>query len=314
MTDDDFAQPPAAGNNQRRRLLALVTGLSGAGKSTTLAALEEIGFTVVNNLPLSLLDDLVALGKRGDRHVALGIDVRAQDFNFEAMERILRETLGCDGIDARLIFLECDDDVLVRHFSKTRRRHPLAGERPVQDGLRLERQLIAPLRRIADPVIDTSDETVHGLRQRLHNQFAGTAERRLSVFVISFSFGYGVPRQADLVFDVRFLRNPYYADNLRAMSGLDRKVGAYIAEDPAFEPFFCRLTDMIGLLLPRYRAEGKSYLTIAFGCTGGRHRSVYLEQRAAGWLEAHDWRRTVNHRDLSRDDQAIADSVPGNPG
>ncbi len=307
MIDDDFAQLPPASTNRRRRVLALVTGLSGAGKSTTLAALEDIGFTVVNNLPLSLLDDLIALGRRGDRPVALGIDVRARDFNFEVVERILRETPRCDDLDARLIFLDCDDEVLVRRYSKTRRRHPLAGERPVQDGVRLERQLIAPLRRIADPVIDTSDETVHGLRRRLHDQFAETAKRRLSVFVISFSFGYGVPRQADLVFDVRFLRNPYYADNLRTMSGLDTRVGAYIADDPAFEPFFGHLTDMMGLLLPRYRAEGKSYLTIAFGCTGGRHRSVYLAQRSAGWLEDHGWRRTVNHRDLSRDD-------PANPG
>jgi len=301
MADDDPAQASATGPGHRPRVLALVTGLSGAGKSTALAALEDIGFMVVDNLPLSLLDELVALGERGDRPVALGIDVRARDFESAAIERVVQETLDRPDLDARLVFLDCDDDVLVQRYSKTRRRHPVAGERPVQDGVRLERRLIAPLRRMADPVIDTSDETVHGLRRRLQDQFAGTSERRLSVFVVSFSYGHGVPRQADLVFDVRFLRNPYYVDRLRPMSGLDEPVGAYIADDPDFEPFLDRVTDMLSLLLPRYRSEGKSYLTIAFGCTGGRHRSVYIARRAAQWLKTHDWHHTIDHRDLSWD-------------
>jgi len=287
-------------SDRRPRLLTLVTGLSGAGKSTALAALEDIGFTVVDNLPLSMLDELVSLGGHGDRPVALGIDVRARDFDPGELEDVVRKTMDRADIDTRLIFLDCDDDILVQRYSKTRRRHPLAGERPVLDGLRLERQLIAPMRGMADPVFDTSEETVHTLRQRVQDHFSQSTFRRLSVFVESFSYGHGLPRQADLVFDVRFLRNPYYVDALRETSGLDDVTGDYVRGDPDFEPFFDRVVSLLDLLLPRYRAEGKSYLTIAFGCTGGRHRSVFLARHTAAWLEDQGWSHTVRHRDLGR--------------
>ena len=289
------------------RLLTLVTGLSGAGKSTALAALEDIGFTVVDNLPLAMLDGFVGLGggggSRGDRPVALGIDVRARDFDMAAMEAAVRRILARSDVDARLIFLDCDDEILVQRYSETRRRHPLARERPVLDGVLLERQTIAPLRRLADPVIDTSDETVHTLRRRVQDHFADKGRRQLSVFVESFGFGHGLPRHADLVFDVRFLRNPHYVESLRPTTGLDAQTGDYIAGDPDFQPFFERLTGMLDLLLPRYRAEGKSYLTIAIGCTGGRHRSVYVAQRTAAWLSGMDWPHTLRHRDMGRDDR-----------
>ncbi len=285
-------------------LLVLVTGLSGAGKSTALAALEDIGFTVVDNLPLAMLDGFVGPGGRGNRKdgpVALGIDVRARDFDTAAMEAAVRRILARSDIDARLIFLDCADDILVQRYSETRRRHPLARERPVLDGVHLERQMIAPLRRLADPVIDTTDETVRTLRRRVQDRFPDDGQRQLSVFVESFGYGHGVPRHADLVFDVRFLRNPHYVERLRPTTGLDAQTGDYIAGDPDFRPFFDRLTDMLELLLPRYRAEGKSYLTIAVGCTGGRHRSVYVAARTADWLAGRGWPHTLRHRDLGRD-------------
>ncbi len=293
------------------RLLVLVTGLSGAGKSTALAALEDIGFTVVDNLPLAMLDAFVGPGAGqgngpgngdggGERPVALGIDVRARDFDPAAMEAAVREILARREVEARLLFLDCADEILVQRYSETRRRHPLARERPVLDGVRLERQMIAPLRRLADPVIDTSDETVHTLRRQVQDRFAGSGRGRLSVFVESFGYGHGLPRHADLVFDVRFLRNPHYDERLRPTTGLDAQTGEYIAGDPDFRPFFDRLTAMLDLLLPRYRAEGKSYLTIAVGCTGGRHRSVYVAARTAEWLAGRGWPHTLRHRDLGR--------------
>ena len=302
----DSQEQASAGNAPGPRLLVLVTGLSGAGKSTALAALEDIGFTVVDNLPLAMLDGFVGLGGRdsegrGERPVALGIDVRARDFDTAAMEAAARRILARSDIDARLIFLDCADDILVQRYSETRRRHPLARERPVLDGVRLERQMIAPLRSLADPVIDTTDETVNTLRRRVQDRFPDGGGRQLSVFVESFGYGHGVPRHADLVFDVRFLRNPHYVERLRPTTGLDPQTGDYIAGDPDFQPFFDRLTDMLALLLPRYRAEGKSYLTIAVGCTGGRHRSVYVAQRTAAWLAGRDWPHTLRHRDLGRD-------------
>ena len=217
------------------------------------------------------------------------------------MEAAARRILARTDIDARLIFLDCADEILVQRYSETRRRHPLARERPVLDGVRLERQMIAPLRSLADPVIDTTDETVNTLRRRVQDRFPDDGGRQLSVFVESFGYGHGVPRHADLVFDVRFLRNPHYVESLRPTTGLDPQTGDYIAGDPDFQPFFDRLTDMLDLLLPRYRAEGKSYLTIAVGCTGGRHRSVYVAQRTAAWLAGRDWPHTLRHRDLGRD-------------
>ena len=302
-----------AGKSSGPPLLVLVTGLSGAGKSTALAALEDIGFTVVDNLPLAMLDGFVGPAGRGgnglrngqgDRPVALGIDVRARDFDTAAMEAAVRRILARTDIDARLIFLDCADEILVQRYSETRRRHPLARERPVLDGVRLERQMIAPLRSLADPVIDTTDETVNTLRRRVQDRFPDGGGRHLSVFVESFGYGHGVPRHADLVFDVRFLRNPHYVESLRPTTGLDSRTGDYIAGDPDFQPFFDRLTGMLDLLLPRYRAEGKSYLTIAVGCTGGRHRSVYVAQRTAAWLAGRDWPHTLRHRDLGRDGHA----------
>jgi len=300
-----------AGGSPGLRLLVLVTGLSGAGKSTALAALEDIGFTVVDNLPLAMLDGFVGLDGRKDRPFALGIDVRARDFDTAAMEAAVRRILARSDVDARLIFLDCADDILVQRYSETRRRHPLARERPVLDGVRLERQMIAPLRRLADPVIDTTDETVRTLRRQVQDRFPDDGKRQLSVFVESFGYGHGVPRHADLVFDVRFLRNPHYVESLRPTTGLDPQTGDYIAGDPDFQPFLDRLTDMLALLLPRYRAEGKSYLTIAVGCTGGRHRSVYVARRTAAWLSAGGWPHTLRHRDLGRDDRG---EFPAHPG
>ncbi len=298
--------PPEEPAGPRR--LVLVTGLSGAGKSTALGALEDIGFTVVDNLPLAMIEEFAASGGAGP--VALGIDVRARDFDSAAMAAAVRRILARRDIDARLMFLDCADDILVRRYSETRRRHPLARERPVPDGVRLERQMVAPLRGLADPVIDTSDETVRGLRRRVQDRFAAAGRPQLSVLVESFSFGHGLPRHADLVFDVRFLRNPHYVEDLRPTTGLDARTGDYIAADPAFAPFLDRLGALLALLLPRYRDEGKSYLTIAFGCTGGRHRSVFVARRMAAWLAGRNWPCTLRHRDLAPAEPARIEPGP----
>src|SRR5690606_295934 len=210
------------------------------------------------------------------------------------IERLLDES----AIAVMLIFLDCDDEVIARRFTETRRRHPLASDRAPVDGIRAERRLLSSLRDRADLVIDTSLLTPHELRRLLQGQFRLPVGDRMSVFVTSFSFRRGLPREADLVFDVRFLRNPHYQPELRELTGLDPSVGGFIAADPDFEPFLARLGGLLDLLLPRYENEGKSYLTVAFGCTGGRHRSVYLAERLAGWLRDRDLRVQVAHREL----------------
>jgi UPF0042 nucleotide-binding protein len=199
-----------------------------------------------------------------------------------------------------LLYVDCDDDVLGRRFAETRRRHPLAADRQVVDGIRLERRIMEPIRARADTVIDTTDFIMGDLKMRLERAFGLEDDPGLAIFVMSFSFKRGVPRDADLVFDVRFFKNPHYDPALRPMSGLDSAVQTYVEADPAFANFIEHLTGMTGPLLPRYRAEGKSYLTIAFGCTGGRHRSVFLAERYGAWLGDNGWPAQIRHRDLDK--------------
>jgi RNase adapter protein RapZ len=235
--------------------------------------------------------------------LALGVDVRTRDFAVPALVAALDSLVEDQGLDLRIVFLDCDDDRLERRYTETRRPHPLAAERPVGDGIRLERERVRPLRDRADLVIDTSMLTPGDLKRVLHGHFHLATEPGLGIFVTSFSFRQGLPRDADLVLDVRFLRNPHYVAGLKPLSGKDRAVGEYIAADPDFPALFDQLCSWLKPLLPRYEREGKSYLTIAIGCTGGRHRSVYVAERLAEWLR-HDGRHvSVAHRDLG-----IADS------
>jgi len=299
--------PPAA---PRDRVL-LVTGMSGAGHSSALKALEDLGYEAVDNLPLSLLPSLVSPGPGAHPPLAIGIDVRTRDFGIAPFLAAFDRLAGTSGVDLRVVFLDCEDELLRRRYTETRRRHPLAGDRPVIDGIRLERERVSPLRERADLVIDTSALTVADLRRLLHRHFALDAAPGVSVFVTSFSYRNGLPRDADLVFDVRFLDNPHYDPVLRPLSGLDPTVAARIEADPGFAPFFERLMALLLPLLPRYDREGKSYLTIAIGCTGGQHRSVHVAERLAGALREHGQRVGLGHRDMVPAQRAgTADAPP----
>ncbi len=288
----------------------LVSGVSGAGKSSALKQLEDLGFEAVDNMPLSLVARLV-LGNDGPdvtsdgapadgNPLAIGIDIRTRDFDASKFLDLLDQLAAAPQIEATLLFIDCDDDVIGRRFEETRRRHPLAADRPVLDGLRHERQIMAPIRARADEVIDTTDFVMGDLKERLAQRHGLEDDPGLAIFIMSFSFKRGLPRDADMVFDVRFLKNPHYDPALRPKTGESPEVQAFIAEDPAFQSFFDALTNMTLPLLPRFRTEGKSYLTIAFGCTGGRHRSVFIAEKFAKALGENGWRAALRHRDLDK--------------
>ena len=282
--------------------LVLVTGMSGAGRSLALRLLEDEGFEAIDNLPLSLLDAVV--GEVGlKRPIAVGVDIRTRDFAVKPVLEQLDALAGDPRFATTLLFVDCEDEVLGRRFTETRRRHPLAQDRPVADGIAAERRLVAPLRERADLMIDTSRLTPADFRAQLLGHVSTQGAAGMAIFVTSFSFRQGVPREADLVFDVRFLANPHYDPKLRPLSGRDEAVADYVARDPGFAPFFGHLTQMLTPLLPRYEREGKSYLTIAIGCTGGRHRSVFTAERLASWLSDAGRRVHLGHRDIARDPQ-----------
>ena len=280
----------------------LVTGMSGAGRSSALKVLEDLGYEAVDNLPLSLFAGLVRSGDLfGRRPIAIGVDIRTRDFGVKPVLEELDKLIDEEELQGQVLFLDCEDETLVRRYTETRRRHPLGADRPLPDVIRLERRLLANLRDRADVLIDTTDKSTAELREQLAAQFALGDAGRLALFVLSFSYRSGIPREADLVFDVRFLVNPHYDGDLRPLTGRDGGVGTMIAADPDFEPFFADLTTMLKRLLPRYEREGKSYLTIAVGCTGGRHRSVYVAERLGQWLDAIGREFHLHHRDLESD-------------
>jgi UPF0042 nucleotide-binding protein len=276
--------------------LILVTGMSGAGKSVTLKTFEDLGFEAIDNLPLEFLAGVAGSGSHS-RPLVVGSDIRSRDFSVEHFTEVINSLRKNPAIDFKMIFLDSDDEVLRRRFTETRRRHPLAMDRTVPDGIRHERELIGRLREVADEIIDTSDYEAAQLRQFITSHFANEA-RDLSVVLTSFSFKYGIPREADMVFDVRFLKNPHYDPALKKLSGLDALVGAYIESDKDFSGFFRHITDLVTPLLPRYLEEGKQYLTIAIGCTGGRHRSVYTTQKLGDFLSRNGYNITLRHRDI----------------
>jgi UPF0042 nucleotide-binding protein len=277
--------------------IILVTGMSGAGRSSTLHVFEDIGFEAVDNLPLSLLGNLVQ-GAAAGQALAIGVDIRTRDFANDAFERELTRLRGQVEFSVSTMFLDCDEDVLIKRYTETRRRHPLADDRPLADGIKLERRMLEPVRDRANILIDTSHLTPWILKRQLMERFARKDVSVLSIFVTSFSYRQGVPREADLVFDVRFLRNPHYDSELRPLTGRDSRVANYIAEDPDFSAYMESLKAMLDLLLPRFEAEGKSYLTIAIGCTGGKHRSVYVCELLGEWIEQMGKGVQLHHRDL----------------
>ncbi|MBL0916292.1 MAG: RNase adapter RapZ [Sphingopyxis sp.] len=293
--------------------LLLVTGLSGAGKSTVLKVLEDLGWEVVDNLPLALLEALIdAPAKRSEaaRPLAVGIDSRSRGFRPALLVKRIKELRDAGDRDIQTLFLDCAGAELERRFSETRRRHPMAEDRPAADGIAREREMMEPLRRWAEQVIDTTNYSSNDLQQEVRQRFGDTGDDEPVLNVLSFGFARGLPRNADLVFDMRYLRNPHWDPTLKPGTGLDADVAAYVMADPAYADSVAQIERLILTLLPRYRAEGKSYVTIAFGCTGGRHRSVHVASRVAQTLRESGYEPVLTHRNL---DSAPQDGLEGRP-
>ena len=279
------------------RQLVLVTGLSGAGHTSCLHLLEDLGYEAVDNLPLSLVEVLAWAEVALERPLALGIDIRSRGFSVASFLELVDRLNNEAGIKNQMIFLDCDDAILLRRFTETRRRHPLAVDRPVSEGIRLERILIETLRTQATLLIDTSQLTLAELRQRLAGLTPNTPHS-MTITLISFAYKHGLPGEADLVFDVRFLRNPYYDLTLRSLTGHHSEVATYIINDSSWESFKNHMYSLLDLLLPRYESEGKNYLMLAIGCTGGQHRSVFVAEQLMIWLHKTGRSVQIEHRDL----------------
>lgn len=286
------------------RSVVVVTGLSGAGKASVLRVLEDLGFESIDNPPLAVLEEVVREGDGAP--LAIGTDARTRGFDAEGLLALLERLRAMPGIAPQLVYVTAEETVLLRRFSETRRRHPLAPGGSlggsVADGIAREEALLAPLRDAADWVVDTTELPLPELRRMVERRFRPRDARgpmsALAVAVMSFGFPRGLPREADIVFDARFLRNPHYDPALRPQTGRDAAVAAFIREDPDFAPFWERMTALLDPLLPRYAVEGKKYLTVALGCTGGKHRSVLLAEMLAAHLAAQGWRVDLLHREL----------------
>lgn len=288
-------------SNPPPRRVVLLTGMSGAGLSTALKAFEDVGYEAVDNLRLGLIPTLVADNKvTSAPALAVAVDTRNAGFAVEDLLEMAETLAACRELRTQLVFLECSDEALQRRFTETRRRHPLAVDRPVMDGIRREREILWRLRDAADHVIDSSLMSIHDLRRVIAEQYRLDTAQGLSLYVTSFSFRHGVPRESDLVFDVRFLANPHWDPKLRPLTGQDAAVAAYVRNDADYAAFIEHLTQLLVPLLPRYLQEGKSYLTVAIGCTGGRHRSVVVAEELATRLAGNGYIVGVGHRDLDR--------------
>ena len=294
-----------------RQPVLLVSGLSGAGKSSILRALEDAGYEAIDNPPLGLIEGLVTGGPAGSgRRIAVGVDARSRGFDAGAVLDTLGRLRLNPGLWPELIYAWADDTVLQRRYTESRRRHPLSPHGRVADGIAAEQALTAPLREAADFVIDTSDLPTPALRRLIERRYGPEAQLDdhggLAVSLISFAFPAGLPRESDMVFDARFLSNQNYIEGLRMRTGRDTAVGAYIEGDPDYGAFFNGLVGLLSLVLPRFVQEGKKYATIAVGCTGGHHRSVFIVEKLASHLTQADWRVTTTHRELLREEAAIA--------
>ncbi|HTG00398.1 MAG TPA: RNase adapter RapZ [Nitrospirota bacterium] len=282
--------------------IIVVTGLSGSGRSAVLKAFEDIGFTCVDNLPLDLLRGFVDYAQRSREtsRAAIGIDVREKSF-VELFPNLYTELKAAHpDIVLELLFLDASDQTLVRRFSETRRPHPLArGTTPLLDGIRREREALGEARKLADRIIDTTDFTVHDLRQTIERHYSGAGiERPMTITIVTFGYKFGTPYDVDLLFDMRFLPNPHFVRELRPLTGEDSRIQDYVMGKPESREFLDRLVGFLEYLLPQYRSEGKSYLTIGFGCTGGRHRSVTLALLVAERLRSAGYEVNVKHRDI----------------
>ena len=275
--------------------LLLVTGMSGAGKSSVLDALEDMGWDIVDNLPADLLAAFVHGGEGRTAPVAVGMDVRSRGFDATALPRLI---CSVEGVAPEILYIDCAERELIRRYDETRRRHPLAPDRPAEDGIARERRAMAPLLAAADSNIDTTDLSPAELRDELRRRYGGKPDQPV-LTIASFGFARGISRTADLVFDLRFLPNPHWEDELRPLTGQDQRVRDYLAGDPSWSETQERIESLLIDWIPRYWAAGKSYVTVAFGCTGGRHRSVAAAVEMAERLRAKGFSPNVRHRDLA---------------
>ena len=280
-------------SNTIKRPILFITGLSGAGISTSLKALEDIGYEVFDNFPLSQIHSVLNEDGYENTPIAFGFDSRTRAFNPDNMIKMAEE------VGAFIVFLNTTNADLQKRFSETRRKHPLAKDRTVIDGIIHERQWLEPLIDAANLAIDTTDLSVHDLKHLIEAKFSlQSSQKPLSVTVMSFGFKYGVPREVDMMLDVRFLKNPHWDKALKSQTGKDKDVQDYIQSDPKFDEFLTKTKDMVDFLLPNYKDEGKKYFTIAFGCTGGRHRSVFISELLSKHIENLGYPTTTRHRNL----------------
>ena len=290
--------------------VVLVTGPSGAGRSTAINVLEDLGFETIDNLPLSLLPRLLS-GPPLSRPLALGIDVRNRDFSVAAMVEAIERLTRDPQLLPEVLYLDASADVIVRRYSETRRRHPAAPDEPPAIGVDRELEMLKSIRNRADVLIDTSELTPHDLRDEITRWYGQDSDKRLAVSIHSFSYKRGLPRGIDIVLDVRFLKNPHWEAGLRDKDGRDPEVLAFVASDERMAPFFDRVNELVLSLLPAYRSEGKSHLAIGFGCTGGQHRSVAMAEKLANVLAEAGWGVSIRHRELERRATVAAPSQPG---
>lgn len=289
--------------------LVMVTGPSGAGRTSAIRVLEDLGYEAIDNLPISLIPRLLD-GPPLPRPLALGLDVRNRDFSSEALIEMVDALHRRPGVASELLYLDCDTDTLVRRFSETRRRHPLSPDAAPLAGILHELELLGPLRNRADVLIDTSSLTPHTLKAEIGRWFAPRDGRPMALSVQSFSYKRGLPRGVDMVFDCRFLVNPHWEPALRDLDGRDPVVAAHVMADPRFADFFTRVHGLVASLLDAFVDEGKSSLTIAFGCTGGKHRSVAMAEKLAATLAEQGWRVAKRHRELELR-QGLSDTGQG---
>lgn len=306
-----MTEQPHQASDDRQRLL-LVTGLSGAGKSTALDVLEDMGWETIDNFPVRLLDRLVGepgeLLKADRAPLAIGFDSRTRGFVPDEVIDLAKALSKREDIALTFLFIDCAGGELERRYNETRRRHPMAQGRTVAEGIASERELLEPLRRWADAVVDTTDLTSNDLQGHVRELFSDEQPTEPSLTISSFGFARGMPPLADLVFDMRFLDNPHWVEGLRELTGMDAAVGEHIRRDPAFADAFARIRDLLVSLLPRYHAQGKAYVHVAFGCTGGRHRSVFTAEAIAQSLREAGFSPTVRHRNLV---SRAADEIEG---
>jgi UPF0042 nucleotide-binding protein len=279
-------------------LVVLVTGMSGAGRTTVINTLEDLGFEALNNFPLSLVDRLVKPVDDDPRPIAIGVETRTRGFSTRALTGTVDRLRRRQGTGALLVFLDCTDEALLSRFNQTKRRHPLSPEEDAATGISRERDILAEVRSRADMVIDTSALTPHTLKAEIESRFLHQISANLAVSVQSFSYKRGAPHGADMVLDCRFLRNPYWRAELRTLDGRDARIQGFVREDPLFAAFFEKLCEMLLMLLPAYKAEGKAYFCVALGCTGGRHRSVSVSELLSERLRMQGWPVALRHREL----------------